>query len=366
MSIPSVSPAESTKPLRAAIIGAGAIAEVHAAGYSAAGVEVVAISDLDAALAQKRAAEWGIPHAYGDAAQLLHTHELDMVSICTPAASHHALTLLAARAGVHVLCEKPIAVDLVEAEEMIRVCEEQGVLLQIGHMLRSNPAVRTAKSLIDAGVIGAITTIRLRQAHDWGGAEQVRPTFATRASGGGGTLLDNGCHLMDLARFLVGDVEEVYARMGTLRWPIELEDSAVVTARFKSGAIGTIETSWSATGWEEGFWIHGTQGSLEWSNRHKEPELVLSTRQSGGTDWEKTDVTRYEFVAERGHNAQIASFAKAVRSGGPVACEGHDGREAVRIVLASYDSARKNRPIRLGEEATSLQEAMGDEANAVI
>ena len=345
-------------PLRAAIIGAGGIATTHATAYQAAGVDLVAVCDVDAALARKRADAWGVERVYDDVAALLREETLDMVSVCTPASTHHAITLQAAGAGVHVLCEKPIAVDLNEAQAMIDACDAAGVVLQVGHQLRSHPAIVQAKTMIDEGVIGEVTMVRLRQAHDWGGASEVRPSFATRASGGGGTLLDNGCHLMDLARYLAGDVEEVYGRVATRKWPIELEDSAIVSLRFRSGALGSVETSWSATGWEEGFWVYGTDGSLEWTNRHADPVLVHASRTSGSTDWSETDVTRYAFTELRGHDAEIRAFVRAVREGAPVPCTGEDGLEAVRLVLAGYDSASRNAPLTLGDEASNLARAV--------
>lgn len=344
-------------PLRAGIVGTGGISDLHVGGYQAAGAALVAVCDVDVDTARRRADAWGVPQVYADAERMFAEAGLDVVSICTPVSTHHALVLAAVRAGLHVLCEKPIALDLAEAQEMIDAADEAGVVLQIGHQLRSDGAVARARRMIEDGVLGEIAFVRLRQAHDWGGADQVRPSFATRASGGGGTLLDNGCHLMDLARYLAGDAEEVYARVATRRWPIELEDTSVVSLRFASGALGTIENAWTATGWEEGFWIYGSEGSLEWTNRHAQPTLVHSFRDSPGTTWSETDVARYDFAGERAHHRQIRSFLASVRGEEPVVCSGHDGMEAVRIILAAYDSASRNLPVRLGEEKPTLDRA---------
>lgn len=347
----------ASRTLRAGIVGVGGISETHALGYRAAGAALVAVCDLDFDVAERRAAKWGVPHVYADVARMFEESELDVVSICTPVSTHHQLVLAAAAAGLNVLCEKPISLDLHQAREMIDACNEAGVTLQIGHQLRSDGAVAHARRMIDDGVIGDVSFVRLRQAHDWGGADQVRASFATRASGGGGTLLDNGCHLMDLARFLAGDAEEVYARVATRKWPIELEDTSVVSLRFASGALGSVETGWSSTGWEEGFWIYGTRGSLEWTNRHQKPVLVHSFRESPGTTWASTDVARLTFAGERAHHRQIRAFLAAVRGEGMVPCSGEDGLEAVRIVLAAYDSASRNLPVRLGEEEPTIERA---------
>ena len=133
---------------------------------------------------------------------------IDAVSICTPNSSHHPITLAAAKAGKHVLCEKPVSLDLAQTHEMIDACATSGVIFQVGHHMRSWDAAVEAKALIDAGGIGEVAYVRLRQAHDWGGALFVRGAFGSKAKSGGGTLLDNGCHLFDLARYFAGFVDE--------------------------------------------------------------------------------------------------------------------------------------------------------------
>ena len=346
-----------TRPLRAGIVGVGGISHFHADGYRLAGCELAAICDLDAAMLHRKAEEWGVTPTFEDAAEMFAKAELDVVSICTPVAGHHPVTLAAARAGVHVLCEKPIALDLRQGREMIDACADAGVFLQIGHQMRSDGAVSHAKAMIDAGEIGDIAFIRLRQAHDWGGAGEVSPSFATKGSAGGGTLLDNGCHVMDMIRYFAGDAEEVFARTATRRWPVDLEDTSLVSIRFMSGALGSVENSWSATGWEEGFWIYGTRGSLEYSNRHQTPILRHAFRESPGTTWAETDVARYDFAGAPPHHRQILALVKAIRGEGPVVCTGQDGLDAVRLVFAAYDSASTNRPVRLGEEHDTLQPA---------
>ena len=353
-------PAPPHRPLRAGIVGAGSISRAHAEGYRASGADLVAIADPDPGAAARRAATYAIPDVYEDAAAMFAAADLDVVSIATPVSTHHDLVLAAAEAGLHVLCEKPIALDLAQADAMIRACDAAGVTLQIGHQMRSDAAIARAHERIAAGEIGDVAFVRLRQAHDWGGAAEVRPSFQTRASGGGGTLLDNGVHLMDLARHLAGDVEEVYARVATRRWPVELEDTAHVSLRFASGALGSVETSWSATGWEEGFWVYGSAGALEWTNRHTDPVLVHASRASGGGDWSTTDVARETFAAPKSHTAQVAAFLAAVRGEGAVPATGTDGREAVRLVLAAYDSAGRGLPVTVGEEASDLQAAMAE------
>jgi predicted dehydrogenase len=337
-----------TDPVRVAVLGTGAISRQHREGWLAAGATIVALCDVDEASLERAGRDWGVERRYRDYRAMFADGGIDVVSIAAPTAVHHPATLAAAEKGIHVLVEKPIALSLDLADAMIDACRQAGVLLQVNHQLRSGGPARRAGELLAAGAIGRVTYLRLRQAHDWAGLG-VRPSFATRASSGGGTLLDNGCHLMDLARFFGGRVEEVYARTARLQYDVEVEDTAVVSMRFEGGALGTVETAWTATGWEEGFWIYGTEGALECTNRFGPPVLRHSYRASPGTTWGETDVTTYDFAGDGPHARHIGAFMAAVRGEREVACSGEDGREAVRLVLRAYDSAALGRPVTLAD-----------------
>ena len=340
-------PPTDPHPMRVGIIGAGNIARNHMKGYTAAGAHVVAIADTNPVTLETRAAEWSVRHAFSDFRDLLQLPGLDAVSICTPNAAHHAPTLAAAAAGIHVLCEKPISLSLTEADEMIGACRDAGVVLQIDHHLRSNRAVDRARGMIESGELGRITFVRLRQAHDWSGRSEVPPGFRTRALAGGGTLLDNGCHLFDLARYLGGPVAEVFCRTSTLKFDIELEDTASVSLLFESGALGQIETAWTATGWDQGFWIDGTRGALEYSERSGRPILRHVFRDPANISWDEPEAESWQTPAGLDHTRAVASFLAAVRGTGLVSCTGEDGRDAVRLALASYDSARLGQPVKI-------------------
>ncbi len=339
--------------MRVGIIGGGGIAGAHYRGYIANKAEVVAVADVNPETLKLRQKEWALEHIYQDYGALLAQSDIEAVSICTPNAYHHPATLAAAKAGKHVLCEKPISLNLEQAQEMIRACEGAGVVLQIGHHLRSNMAARKAKALIDSGELGDLTFLRLRQTHDWGGAEQVRGVFGSLAGSGGGTLLDNGCHMFDLARYFAGNVAEVYARTATLKFDIEVEDTALVNLVFETGALCSVENAWTATGWEEGFWLYGTRGALEYTNRWGTPELKHRFRDSPFATWAGTDVATYDFYANgvrvENHTLHIQNFLAAIRGEREVICTGEDGLKAVRLALCAYESARRNAPVKPDE-----------------
>jgi predicted dehydrogenase len=335
------------RPVRVGIIGSGNIARNHVEGYRAAGAEIAAIVDVDADVLARRALEWRVERTFTELADLLAMPGLDAVSVCTPNAAHAAATIAAAAAGLHVLCEKPVSLSLAEAGSMIDACAAAGVLLQVDHHLRSNPSVERARAIIGSGELGRITFVRLRQAHDWGGSPEVPVGFRTPALAGGGTLLDNGCHLFDLARYLAGDVAEVFARTATLKFEVAVEDTAQVSLRFANGALGQVETSWTTTGWDQSFQVDGTAGTLEYTERHGGPRLRHVRRSGGPTTWDGTTSTTWETPPGTDHARAVAAFVGAIRGERPVSCRGEDGREAVRLALASYESASTGRPVAI-------------------
>lgn len=333
--------------INVAIIGAGNIAATHYRGYEKAGAKLIGFVEVSPELRLKREIEWAAP-GFATLAQLLENAQPEAVSVCTPNAFHLPLTLEAIQSGIHVLCEKPLSLSLKECSQMIEAAKKAGVVLQTGHHLRSNWYVQKAKQIIDSGELGKVTFIRLRQSHDWGGSGRVPDTFSTYARAGGGTLLDNGCHLMDLARHLAGNVQSLYAQIATLAYPVEVEDLALAHLEFASGALGSVENSWSSIGFEEGFWVYGTKGTLECSFTGGLPrDLKHHHRASRPTEWGARDTTTYKVGNEGGHVAQIASFLEAAKNNTQVICTGEDGLESVRLVLAAYQSAKEKRKVDL-------------------
>ncbi|HEX2863189.1 MAG TPA: Gfo/Idh/MocA family oxidoreductase [Deinococcales bacterium] len=342
--------------VRVGIIGLGGVAGIHLEGFAAAGAEIAAICDVDSKRLAERAAAFPDARPSTSLDELLEDETLDAVSVCTPNAFHGPATLAALAAGKHVYCEKPVSLSLVEGEAMVSAARSAGLLLQVGHHLRCNPFAEKARELIQAGAIGRVCFVWLRQAHDWGGGS-VRGAFGSKAVSGGGTLLDNGCHLMDLARFLGGDVQDVFARVATLGHPVEVEDTTLVSLAFESGALGSVENAWTATGWEEAFRVFGTRGSLRYTNRSQTLELLHEHRGGGSESWPEPDSTRYRFARPNAHAEATRRFVRAVQARKDglddvrVPCTGSDGLEAVRLVLAAYRSAETGRAVRPQELA---------------
>jgi predicted dehydrogenase len=333
--------------MNVAIVGAGGIAGTHHSGYKKAGANVLGFVEPNPTTREKREIEWGVS-GYATFGELLLHHSPEAISVCTPNAFHLPLTLEAIAKKIHVLCEKPLSLSLSECQAMIDAAKQAGVVLQTGHHLRSNWYVEQAKKIIERGELGRITFVRLRQSHDWGGSGQVPETFSTYARAGGGTLLDNGCHLMDLLRHLAGDVASVFAKTATLAYPVEVEDLALAHLELTTGALASVENSWSSIGFEEGFWVYGTLGTLECSFAGGVPrDLKHHHRHSQPADWGARDSTIYKVGNEGGHSSQIKAFLSAIEEKTQPVCTGEDGRESVRLVLAAYQSAKTGLPVAL-------------------
>jgi predicted dehydrogenase len=333
--------------VRIGIIGTGDIAAAHYRGYQHAGVLVVALCDADPTRLAARQHEWGVETGYSDYRDLLADANVDAVSICTPNVTHHPITVAAAAAGKHVLCEKPVSLDLTQGAEMIAACAAAGVVFQVGHHMRSWATALKAKEMIDAGVIGRVCEIRVRQAHDWGGGDGPRGVFGSKEKSGGGTLLDNGCHLFDLAAYLGGPVAEVYARIASLKYDVEVEDTSVAHLSFASGALGIVEAAWTATGFQEAFAVYGTEGVLQCDSQVGATTLTHQFRSPGAKGWGETSIARMDLVALPAHTQHVGNFLAAIRGERSVICTGQDGLNAVKLVLACYESAANNLPVAI-------------------
>jgi predicted dehydrogenase len=249
--------------LRVGIIGAGAIArDVHIPNYLACGkkVEIVAITDVVVERAEELAKVFTIPHFFGSYEEMLEAVELDAVSVCVPNKFHAEASIAALKAGCHVLCEKPPAMTIDEAEKMVQAAEKSRRFLTYGFHYRYRPEVSLAKSFIDAGEMGEIYSarvhaIRRRGIPGWG-------VFTNKELQGGGPLIDIGVHMLDTALYLMGYPEpevilgKTHQRIGNKKgvgllgdWDYEnftVEDMAVGMVTFKNGATLTLEAAFAA------------------------------------------------------------------------------------------------------------------------
>jgi predicted dehydrogenase len=233
------------RPVGAAIIGCGLIGARRAKALEACGVPVRAVHDTDegAAVALARALE-GTPLVAASASEACARRDVDLAVVATTHAALAPLAVEAAQAGCHVLVEKPGAHTLRGVESLAKVAAEHDVLVRVGYNHRFHPSFLRAKELVDGGGYGPLLHVRARYGH--GGRLGYESEWrAQREVSGGGELLDQGSHLIDLTRHLAGDVELAFSELRTEFWATEVEDNAFVALRTAGGAFAWLHASWS-------------------------------------------------------------------------------------------------------------------------
>lgn len=343
------------QPLGIGLIGCGDIAPAHAKALAAAtGAKLVVCMDVAEASASSLAAEFGIPYTT-KLDELLARPEVEAVIVATPAFTHAEIVERAARAGKAVICEKPIAPDLAQADRLIGACARARVPLATCFPLRYLAGAKWTRELIAAGALGEIIAVRLsglseKQESYWTGGYSGRsPTEwrKSKTSSGGGVMITNLIHNIDLARALTGlEVTRAFGEAGTFCTNVEVEDLAFATLRYQNGAIGLVQASSCFFGryddWD--VVIVGRMGQARfdfWGNRAEafltEPAAGLPAREWVKRERESSSLVEF-------HN----DYAAAVRSGKTPPVTGEDGRKALEVVVAIYRSAETNRPVKLG------------------
>ncbi len=273
------------KRLRVGLIGSGFIGRAHSIALQGVGAvfpDVTApvceiLADRDAAQAARSAEAMGFARSTGDWRELVADPAVDIVDICSPNYLHREMALAAIAAGKHVWCEKPLALDAAEAEEVAAAAARAGVVHLVGFNYSLNPLVRLARSMIAGGDIGTIMGFSGRYFEDYMADPAVPHSWrCARRFAGAGALADLGSHLIDMAENLLGPIESVFASLETVHaerrvpttgalLPVENEDVARALVRFARGVGGSFEISRVATGYKCGltFTVFGSHGSLE-------------------------------------------------------------------------------------------------------
>lgn len=330
--------------MRVGIVGAGTMGRVHGESHREAGHEVVAVYDLRPEAREALARETGARPAesYED---LLGDPAVEVVDICLPTHLHREYVEAAARAGKHVICEKPIALSLADARAMIETCQAARVHLYIAHVVRFFPEYRRARELVLAGEVGRPGIIRTSR---MGGFPAGWADWYAQPEQGGTVLVDLVIHDFDWLRWTFGEVERVYAKSLTGRTAERL-DYALVTLRLASGAIAHVEGSWAHPGFRYAFEIAGDAGVLEFDSARVQP-LVVRPRQAGhGSGPAGVEVPESP-LAESPYTTQLRHFARCIRGEEKPVVTAWDAYKALAISLAALESARTGRPVSLGKE----------------
>ena len=349
------------------IVGCGVIAPTHVRAVSALpNAHLVGVTDVVADKAAKLAADPKAVEAaggdevkvYPDLAALLADPAVDVVSVCVPSGLHAEVGVEAAKAGKHLVVEKPIDVTLEAADRLVAAAEAAGVTLTVISQHRFDPGHKRLKELLDAGTLGrpvlgeAIVKWYRSQAYYDSGAWR-----GTWALDGGGSVMNQGVHYVDLIRWLMGPVASIDAIAATQAHEgIEVEDVALATVRFESGAVGLIEATTAAfPGFAARIEVSGTGGTVIVTDGVITTEELLAERGDVGAygagkadreakATEGAAAADPAALSQSGHVAQIGDFLEAVEQGRAPLMTGPEGRATLALVRALYDSARSGTP----------------------
>lgn len=345
----------TSKNLRVGVVGCGVISRNHIEGFQAVdGVTVTVVADVDPAKAQAQAEAFGIAQHVGSVDELL-ASGVDIVTVCTPHPTHEAVVVAAAAAGAHVLCEKPIAIDPASARRMVEACDTAGVKLGVLFQRRFWPASQRLKAAIDNGEIGTPvlghTSVQLYRRPEYYSKDAWRGTWD---NDGGGVLMTQAVHYIDLLQWFMGSVVSVQAQVGTYKHGdnIEVEDTAIAVLQFENGGMATLNAT-TAVGPGLGVEIRvmGSSGSTigvreipEGREGYNQLWAVGETITDEplfppGVD-PNIDLTTINAQQIPFHTLQVRDFVEAVREGRDPLVTGKDALAALGIVLACYESAR--------------------------
>ena len=347
-----------TKGFGFGIIGCGMIASFHAKAIAdIRGARLVACFDAVPAAADRLAAAQGC-RAYHKLDEMLADPEVDIVTIGTPSGAHLEPALAAARAGKHVIVEKPLEITLKRCDQIIRECEKNKVKLSAIFPSRFHRSSVDMKRAIDEGRFGRLT---LGESYvKWFRTQAYYDSGAWRGTwelDGGGALMNQAIHSVDILTWLMGPVVEITAHTGLLAHErIAVEDTAVATVKFASGALGVIEASTAAfPGYLKRIEVHGSEGSAAM----EEEDIVawdFAKKGRGDAAIQKKMAERISTaggasdpsaIGHHGHTEQFRDVLEAIRENRNPAIDGHEGRRSVEIILGVYKAAETGKVVKL-------------------
>jgi predicted dehydrogenase len=330
------------------VLGCGVVSRLHAsAAQRLVGAGLTAVADIQRERAEELAHEFGVK-PYSNLEELLAARDVDLVCICTPSGTHGQLGAATARAGRHVVVEKPIDVSRAAADELITAAASAGVLLSVISQHRFDPGIVTVREALLSGEMGPITLADARAW--WYRAQSYYDSGAWRGTRAldGGALMNQGVHLVDLLLHLLGPVTSVFARSATVAHRMEAEDLLTANLLFKRGTQGVLTvTTASYPGDPEGLALVGPNecvtvkaGLVEsWKSAKAVPAYQLAASGLGSA------ATGSRGLAINSHLLQLQDVVDALREGRPPAVTGLDGKAALEVVLAAYTSCQQRRDV---------------------
>ncbi len=337
---------------RVAVLGCGRISRNHFDAIAQVdGLTVSAVCDADADRAEAAGRAAGVP-AFASIDELLRSAECDVVTVCTPSGLHSAHGVAAAAAGKHVITEKPMALTLAQADDLVRACDEAKVRLFVVKQNRLNPPIQLVKRAIEKGRFGRIymanVTVRWQRPQEYYDLEPWRGTWALD----GGAIMNQASHYVDLLQWLVGPVESVIARTATQARRIEAEDSGAAVLTFRSGALGVVEVNVLTypRNLEGSITIMGEKGTVKIGGT-----AVNRVEHWSFADYDDDDKsvesgainTNPPSVYGFGHLGYYRNVLGVLRGEATADTDGRAGRKSLELILAIYESARSGRAVEI-------------------
>lgn len=342
--------------IRLGIVGCNTIAPWHAAGIREAdGTRLVAVCDRVSDNAQRLAGEFGADRIYTDYDHMLADPDLDAVCICTPSGLHAGMALAAMAAGKHVLTEKPVGIRLEDIDQVISASRRSGLKLGVVSQMRTIPVWRRVRQAVQGGKLGRMVladmVMKFFRGQSYYDTSGWRGTWSLD---GGGALMNQGVHYIDLLLWIMGPVTSVFAFADHLVRRIEVEDTTVATVRFSDGSLGAVEAATSVTpGMEHRLEFHGALGTISirgetivtWDLPGE--ERICNGRRFGADISAGSGAADPKGIGTEGHRVQIADFVAAIREDRDPMVTGEDARRAIEFILAAYRSASLSEPVTL-------------------
>lgn len=330
--------------LKVGLVGTGRIGQLHASTIvqRIPTAQLVAVTDVNQTAAEAVASQHNVPHVTATYEDLLNT-DIDAVLICSSTDTHAPFMIKAAQAGKHIFCEKPIAADLPTIDNALQAVDASGVKLMIGFNRRFDANALRIKQAISAGEIGTPHLLHII-------SRDPAPPPIEYVKVSGGLFFDMTIHDFDMARYLFGDVDEVYAAATNLVDPAIGQagdvDTALITLKFTNGAMGVIDNSRQAVyGYDQRLEVFGSAGSAASGNLYPDA-VTLSTADN------VRQGLPYHFFMDRyvpAYQTELSAFVRCVLDDTPSPVNGTDGRAPVVIAQAAMVSLRENRPVKLSE-----------------
>lgn len=340
----------SDKTFRIALVGCGRISKNHLDAIDQIdGLDVVAVCDTDPERAKRVGMEWKVPH-FTSYERMLADSEADVVTIATPSGLHPEQGVAAAKAGKHVVMEKPMAISLTGADALVQACDKAGVQLFVVKQNRLNPPVQLLKRAVDRNRFGRIymasCTVHWARPQEYYDQAPWRGTWEFD----GGAFMNQASHYVDLIQWVMGPVESVMAKTATLARRIETEDSGIAILKFRSGALGTIEVTMLAypRNLEGSLTILGEKGSAK----------IGGTAVNKIEHWEFADYDDDDKLIEAantsppnvyglGHQGYYRNVLSVLRGEAKPDTDGRAGRKSLELILGIYESAKTGREVPL-------------------